>query len=242
MAKILLGGVASQVSGSVGGVTYSRNRYGTYMRRRAHPTISESWYAMDAKSRMGAVSRQWSAQTDATRAAWATWAANNPVMDKLGQRQVLAGNAAYTMLNDRLMAAGLTGIVTPPVAYAPPALTVVTMTPDIGTTPMAVQFEATPLAANHRLWVRAAVTDGDTQMYVVNKLRFIGVSAAALGTDLLAIVKPDLYAMALKAAVTKRFGTLTVGQFLSFYISVFDDATGLISTPMIVQGKLVSTP
>lgn len=242
MAKVLLGGIASQVSGSVGGITFSRNRYGTYMRRRAHPTDSQTVYALDAKSRLGAISRQWSGLSTPVRNAWSTWAANNPVTDKMGQKQVLAGNAAYMMLNGRLAAAGLLEITTPPVAYAPQALTVVTMTPDIGSVPMAVQFTGTPLLANQRIWCNAAITDGDTQLYVMNKLRFIGVSAAALATDFVAIEKPDLYAHILREALTARFGTLAVGQWLTFYLRVFDDATGLYSNPMVTSGKLISTP
>jgi hypothetical protein len=242
MAKTLLGAIAAQISGSVGGITYSRNRYGTYIRRRAHPTVSQTTYATGAKSRLGAMSRLWSERTDAERNAWNNWAANNPVTDKMGQKQVLAGNAAYMMLNGRLAAAGQTLLLTPPIGFSPPALEVVTITPDIGSVPMAVQFTATPLAANHRIWCRGAVTAGESQAYVVNKLRFLGVSAAALATDFVAIAKPDLSAGILATVLANRFGTLAAGLSLTLYLSVFDDTTGLISTPQIVQALLVNTP
>jgi hypothetical protein len=197
---------------------------------------------MGAKSILGAVSRAWGALTDDERNAWATWAANNPVTDRMGAKQVLAGNAAYMMLNGRLLAAGLTAVDLPPIGYAPPGLDIVTITPDIGSVPMAVQHVPATLDTNDRIWVQAAVTEGESQMYVKSKLRFLGVSSAALAADLVAIAKPDLKAAILATALANKFGTLAAGQFLTLYLSVFDGVTGLLSTPRIVQALLVDTP
>lgn len=241
MAKTLLGGVVGQISGSVGGMTYSRNRYGTYLRRRAHPTRSESVYAMGAKGRLGTISRAWSARTDAERAAWYTWASNNPVTDKMGQKQALAGNAAYMMINGRLFAAGAPLLTVPPVGYAPPGLAELTLVADIGAGAVSVAFTGTPLAAGCRIWVQAAVTDGGSQSYVKNKLRFIGVSEDALASPLLEIVSPEDYAGALADVLQARFGTMAVGQLLTLYLSVIDGDTGLVSTPLTVSGLVTST-
>lgn len=241
MAKTLLGGVVGQISGSVGGMTYSRNRYGTYIRRRAHPTVSESGYAMAAKGRLGTISRVWGTLTDSERAAWYTWSANNPVTDKMGQKQVLAGNAAYMMLNGRLSSAGQATINLPPVDYAPPGLAGVSLTADIGASGISVVFVDTPLEAGHRIWVQAALTDGGSQAYVKNKLRFLGVSAAALASPLMSIAAPADYSGTLADMLQERFGTMAVGQLLTLYLSVLDQATGLLSTPAVVSELVIST-
>lgn len=240
MAKIMLGPMVGQVSGSVGGTTFSRNRYGTYIRRRAHPTTSQSGPSMQAKNALGTISRAWSLLTDDERVAWATWAANNPVTDKLGQKQVLSANAAYMRINGRLMAAECTELDLPPVSYAPPALETATLVADVGAGGVSLAFTGTPLAAGHRIWLRAAVSDGSSQGYVKNKLRFLGVSAAALASPMLSITLPTMGAGTLMAALEARFGTLAGGQLVTVYASVFDDGTGLLSTP-IVAGALVTS-
>lgn len=242
MAKILLGPMVGQASGSVGGVVFSRNRYGTYLRRRAHPTTSQSSWALDAKSILGAVSREWGGLDEAERVAWATWAANNPVTDKLGSKQVLAGNAAYMMINGRINAGGLSSISVPPVAYAPPALDSVTLDADIGSGDFDLTFAGTPLAAGHRLWIQAAVTGGNSQSYVKNKLRLIGISASAATSPLTVVQLPSLVEDTLPIRLVARFGTLAVGQLITMYVSVVDLTTGLLSTPMVTEALVTDTP
>lgn len=241
MAKILLGPMVGQASGSVGGVVFSRNRYGTYLRRRAHPTTSQSAAALDAKSRLGAVSRLWSALEDGERVAWQTWAANNPITDRLGAKQVLAGNAAYMMLNGRLAAAGQTLIDVPPVSYAPAALEMVNVFADVGDGDFQLEFTATPGATDTAVWIQAAVTDGSSQAYVKNKLRFLGISSSPATSPVTEIVAPNESPVTLKAACEARFGSLAAGQQITFYVSVFDTATGLLSTPVLAVGEIVDT-
>lgn len=241
MAKVLLGPMVAQASGSVGGAVFSRNRYGTYLRRRSHPTVSQSGPALAAKSRLGAISRLWSGLDDGERAAWVTWAANNPVTDRLGAKQVLAGNAAYMLINGRLGVAGQTLLDVPPVGYAPAALGLANVFADIGDGDFSVEYSPTPGTADTAIWVRAAVTEGDSQSYVKSKLRFLGISSSPATSPLSTIVAPNEDPMTLRAAVEARFGTLGVGQLVTYYLSVFDTATGLLSTPVLSSGPVVDT-
>jgi hypothetical protein len=241
MAKIVLGGLASQVSGAVGGIVFSRNRSGAYIRSRVHPTISQTAFALDAKATMGAVSREWGVLTDAQRMAWATWAANNPVTDRMGMKQILAGNAAYMKLNGRLACMGIASSVTPPVLSAPPALETAVLTADIGAGDFEIDFTATPLAATHCAWVEVAVTEGLNQAYVKNRLKFIGCSAAALVAKVTAITQPADYAMTLELGVIARFGTLVVGQLVTCYVSVVSNANGQVSSPMVCSALVTTT-
>jgi hypothetical protein len=195
-----------------------------------------------AKNYLGTIARSWSLRTDAERSAWATWATNNPVTDKLGQKQVLSGNAAYMKLNGRLLLCDLAAIVLPPIAYAPPALTTATITADIGSVPFTVAFTATPLAAGNRLWVRAAVTQDASQGYVKNKLKFMGVSGAAQISPSNDPLLPAVYNRNWDDALAFRFGSLIVGQLVTMYISVFSGTTGLLSTPLVATATVVNTP
>jgi hypothetical protein len=230
MAKTQLGAMLGQISGSIGGTTFSRNRYGTYARRRAHPTIVVSEAALAAKSRMAEVSRAWSGLTTDQQEAWKTWAANNPITDVLGERQVLSGNAAYIQVNNLLVYCGESQLSVPPVADPPPGLLSVTLTANIGAGDFEVAFTDTPLAAGNLLLVWVAVTDDESQEYVKNKLRLVAYSTTAK-------VSP----WDIEAEVEARFGSLQVGQLVTVQLQVLDTNTGLRSLPLQDSAVVVST-
>lgn len=230
MAKVMHGTLAGAVSGSVGSETYSRNRYGAYVRNRAKPIIPVTEYSLNAKARFGGQSARWADVNADSRAAWTTWAQTNPVMDRLGQSQVLTGHAAFVGLNSRLNLAGAAEIDVPPLGAAPAALTTLTGTFDAGAGDFELAFTPTPLGANERLWVQAAVVDRVSINYVKNLLKLIVISAAAQATD-----------YDIQAAVIARFGGLIVGQKIVVMASVFNDLTGLLSTPRMVSGVITST-
>lgn len=221
MAKYLPGPMATHISGSVGGTTYSHNRYGLYSRRRAIPVTATSSYAVNAKTRLSNRSQAWQGLTAAQRLAWREWAADHPVIDALGQQQLLTGHAAYVALNTRIDAMGGTAITDPPIIAAPPGLTSLVQDADIGAGDTDLTFTATPLAAGDYLWIKSAVIDSAGINYVENKLRFIGVSAAAQASP-----------FSHQSLVEARFGTLIVGQYLHVEVSVFDVSTGLLSQPL----------
>jgi hypothetical protein len=241
MAKVVLGGLASQISGAAGGIVWSRNRAGAYIRARVHPTVSESQFALAAKANMAMVSSQWATLSDSQRGAWATWSGNNSVTDRMGMKQTLAGNAAYMRLNGRLAALGVTLIDLPPVASAPLSLTAAALTADVGAGDFQVAFAGTPLAAGLCLWCRGAVTEGLSQKYVANRLKFLGASAAALASPFVNITQPAGVAMTLLAALQSRFGTLSEGLFVSLYLSVVSATDGQISQPIACQALVTDT-
>lgn len=90
------GVIASTVSGSIGGVTGSRNRGGQYLRRRSIPTNPNSALQAERRASMSNAVAAWTAVlTDSQRSAWNVWAANVPFVDSLGQTFYLTGQQAY---------------------------------------------------------------------------------------------------------------------------------------------------
>ena len=230
MAKVLHGTLAGAVSGSVGSETYSRNRYGAYVRNRAKPVMPVSTYLLNAKAILSAQSARWNTLTDAQRAAWVTWAQTNPVMDRLGQSQVLTGHAAFVGINGRLSQAGNTPIDVPPTIASPVALSTCTATFDIGAGNVEITFAPTPIGSQQKIWVQAAVVDRSSINYVKNLLKLIQISAVNQASPL------DI-----ETALVARFGTLQVDQKVVLYVSVFSQLTGLLSTPRMVTGLVTST-
>lgn len=230
MAKVMHGTLAGQVSGSVGAETYSRNRYGAYVRNRAKPVVPVTEFVLNAKARLSAESARWNTLDADERLAWQTWAQTNPITDRLGQSQILTGHAAFVGINTRLAFAGNSVIDVPPVAAAPVALTTLTGTWDIGAGDFELAFTPTPLGATEKLWVQAAVVDRAGINFVKNLLKVVVVSAAAQATG-----------YDTQAAIESRFGALAVGQIVVVMASVFSTATGLLSSPRMVRGTVVTT-
>jgi len=230
MAKYLPGPIASAVSGSQGGTTFSHNRYGAYTRGRVIPTNPQSAAQMLARSQLAAQSTAWQALTAAQRLAWATWAQSNPIVDALGQSQVLQPNAAYIQINSRLQRAGIATISAPPVTTTPDALATLTATYDIGAGAFALAFTPTPIGATNSIWVRSVVTNSPAITFVANELRLTVISAANQAT-----------AYDTQVFVEAVWGPLQVGQTVHFYVHVFGRANGLLSAPRRISGTVVST-
>jgi hypothetical protein len=223
--------MVGQASGAVGATVFSHNRYGTYIRRRAKPVISTSPYADNQKALFTAVSRMWNDLSFLNQAAWKTWAANNPVTDRLGERQILAGNAAYVRCTALLAAFdpdNITGM--PPVASAPDALTGISLNTDVGAGAFGITFTPTPIPAAQRILLRAAIVTSPGVRYVKNLYKLIAAS------DLMQTSPWDF-----KDLVVGRLGTLQAGDILWAAIQVYDSTTGLVSLPFTTVGTIEST-
>ncbi len=219
--KFTPGPTIAAASGSIGGTVYSHNRGGMYTRNRSIPITSTTTFALNAKSRLATASAAWQDLTDAQRAAWLSWALQNPVTDTLGFPRHLTGHQSYVALNTRLALDSQSAISTPPIVSAPDGLLTIVQDGDEGAGDVDLTFTATPLGATEKLWMQAAVTNSAGITNVNNLYRFIGTSAAA-----------ETSPYDNEAQIETRLGTLIVGQKLHMKASVFDTATGLLSLPL----------
>lgn len=121
MAKIRPGGSGVDFSGSIGSDTYSRNRYGSYVRHRSRPVNPNSAAQASARAILAAAARDWSALTDGERAAWKMYADNTPVTDRFGFQMNLTGAAMYTKVNAARLSAGLPTLSAAPTTYGLPS-------------------------------------------------------------------------------------------------------------------------
>lgn len=231
MAKIKLGALAGQVSGSIGSHCFSRNRAGTYIRNRSIPTKVTNEYTTAVRSILTQCSQAWSGLLESERIAWEEWARLNPVMDRLGERIVLSGLAAHNRLNAIILGAGLTVISAPPTAQNPSPVLTLTPTVDIGSGDQEIAWTATPLAADHHLVLFGAVTQSTSQKYVENRWKRLLISAAAA-------VSP----LDIETVLGDRFGTLAVGQFCQFKAAVLQGSTGLLSPYVRAATIVTDTP
>lgn len=228
MAKVILGPTIGMASGSIGAAVFSHNRYGTYIRRRATPTVSQTEYALAAKALMTSATQAWQGLSAAAQATWNGWAATNPVVGSLGMPQQLTGHAAFVGLYVRMSKLGQTPVTTPPIIPAPVGLEAVSVIADKTAGTAEVTFLATPLAAGVVLWFRACYIQSVGKHWVNNLLKWCPISSAAAASPYDAITN-----------IEGRIGAMPIGQRLILYVSTADTATGLASSPLRCEDTIV---
>jgi len=88
--------VLTQASGSVGGLTYSHNRFGLYTRARTVPVNPNSTRQQIMRMYMDSAVTYWTETlTEAERESWRVYAANVPIVNKLGDVVNLTGQQMW---------------------------------------------------------------------------------------------------------------------------------------------------
>jgi len=128
MAKVLFGPVVSDARGKLGGLVYSRNTSGAYIRSKVSPVQPESAKQMAQRSRLIGISKAWVELTQGQRLSWKNFAIGHLFVDVFGLAKKLTGQMMYMKLNLALLSNGLTGINDPPTDLDVAALTSIGLT------------------------------------------------------------------------------------------------------------------
>lgn len=100
MALIKLGGGVVDIRGSIGGTVFSKNRYGSYTRGRTIPVDPGTTAQTKIRAVYGQVRDAWfNTLTAAQRAAWAVYASNVSVQNRLGESITLTGWNMFSRTN-----------------------------------------------------------------------------------------------------------------------------------------------
>jgi len=107
-----------EMSGKLNGSVYARNRGGTYVRKWAKPTNPNTAPQQAARAAMSALVTAWLGTLSALqRAAWETYAANVPMVNRLGQAISLTGQNHFIRSNSPRIQAGLASVEDAPVIF-----------------------------------------------------------------------------------------------------------------------------
>ena len=109
MGLVQFGGGVVQISGSIGGTTHARNRFGSYIRPRTKPVDPKSARQNAARLLIIMLAEQWreDPMTDTIRGVWDTYAAAVAFANRLGQEIHLTGFNHFIRSNAARIAAGL---------------------------------------------------------------------------------------------------------------------------------------
>lgn len=108
-------GLGGQLSGSAGGLTAAHNRYGQYVRNRSVPVNPNSLLQQNSRMAFTAASLSWGQALSASqREAWNAYAAETPVLNRLGETVIPTGQAMYMRTNAFRIQLGLTAQLVAP--------------------------------------------------------------------------------------------------------------------------------
>jgi len=117
MALLRLG-LGSQGSGSIGGTTLSRNRFGSYVRARSIPVNPATDRQTAVRNAIRALTIAWQVTlSQAQRDAWDVYAANVDWVNKLGDSVNLTGLNHYVRSNTPLVQNGIARVDAAPVIF-----------------------------------------------------------------------------------------------------------------------------
>lgn len=209
MAKIKP--IHGEMSGSIGGNTWSNNKGGQYVRQRTKPTNPNSVRQQRVRSILATLTHNWASLTTAQQNAWTAWAVLNPQTDALGSSFIMSGQQSYISLNARLLDSGSTANPGPPSTPAPSAPTATGISGNTSTQ-LQVSFTPTPSGAGIKLvvWMTPPASTGRNPN--LKQARLVAYSAANVASPV---------------SLTTPFG-LTTGLTTNVFTG-FMDGTGQIS-------------
>lgn len=221
MAKILFGAGIGDARGSIGALTFSKNRFGAVARSKVSPVQPRSGPVLQARGRFGTNSKEWATLTAMQITGWNAYAATVSFTDRFGNSYHPTGLQLFQMCNANLKMVGATPIQDAPTDLSAVGLLTVTSSPVAGTPAFSVAWTATPAAADHYVVVAASNQFSPGRSYLGGKPKVMGVSAEA-GASPLAIL----------TAYNARYGALKEGAKIKIVAWTINSINGAASTPV----------
>lgn len=222
MAKILLGATIGDARGSVGGVTYTKGRFGAVLRQKVSPVQPRSARALTVRGLFGLLSKRWFAElSEAQRVGWIALAAANPRTNVFGNQVILTGLQMYQSCNRNIQLCGEATIDDPPVNLDVTGLITMSIAPDSVAPAFPVTWTPDPLPADHKMIMDATMQVNAGRVFVSSFYRYCTLKGAGPpGVDII-------------TAYTALFGALRQGQRIMVRAFLIDYTKGSASTPLV---------
>lgn len=222
MALIKTGALVAEIRGKEGGMVFSRNKGGAYVKVKVTPTNPQTIYQQNQRGQLGAISQAWRALTQAQRDAWGVFAAGAPVTNIFGDQTFLSGFGAFCKTNRNLRLLGIATLTSPVAIAAFGSFTTLSIASAAGAVTAA--WTITGNAASIRFFYDLTPGLAPGIKFAKNKFRL-------LVADSVAPVSPKV----LTTLYTARFGVAPLaGQRISMRIRQVDNASGWDSAPIEV--------
>ena len=141
--------IVNRGSGSIGGITVSRNRGGNYMRVKGVPINPNTPAQITVRILMNALVDRWtSVLTDASRVGWQTYANNVQLPNRLGELKTVTGQNMFVRSNLARIQAGGAVIDDAPTIFDTGAFSQTTITANEAGSQLNLSFLNTDAWAN----------------------------------------------------------------------------------------------
>jgi len=215
--------VVTDISGKVGGQSYSRNGGGAYVRNISKPLNGQTSAQTAVRSSVATLSRAWAGLTAAQQAAWNSFGSLQIKTNRIGHKSPQTGFNAYVQYNQVLANAGVAAISIPPSTVSIAALTALSLTA-IHAGATTVTYAATPVPANQALLIQTTGNLSAGKSFVKNRFRTIHYAAAAAASPYVATT-----------AQNAKWGAPTLGSKIFVRAFMIDIVGGYKSLPLIAS-------
>jgi len=156
MAIIKYGAALAAASGKIGGMVFSRNKAGSYIRTYVKPINPGSVAQQTIRNRLTGLIQAWRGLTDAQRRAWNASTGNFTSKNRIGDVIFLTGQQLFNKFSSNLLAAGESIVLTPPLNSDESAVTIESLVVSSSELTISIDVAVVPVTA--AVIVRA--TDG----------------------------------------------------------------------------------
>ena len=232
MALILPGVGFGEARGSIGAVTYSKNRGGAYMRARTKPVNPPSAFSDEVHLAQSNLAQSWAALSSSEQAQWIAATPSRSHFNVFGLPTELSGQQLYIATNMRLVLYRSASVSSPPlnwdVASQPLVSFAIDTTPGMGLPKIQIS-PGVVTAGGSALYIRMSMPlpGGGFGGYGIRNYRKY---MRTIGTfDDITASPSDL-----DDAYEARFGDLdstTIGKVVWLEYSLIEDTNGQISVP-----------
>lgn len=229
MAIITPSSLVSEIRGSAGNLTYSKNRYRAYVKNRVAPTDTPSAYKTIARGYMTNAVAAWKAMSSTARIEWNTNAEEFNSKSRLGSNKPLNGYAYFVRFAILMQYAGLT-IPTLPAGPVPlPVFLQLAFNTFSGN----ISFDLEPEFTNSRLVIHLYGSPPvDSTIESVNSTQLVWLKSESLSSG--------LNVADFTTEWEDRFGLTTDHLHKRVYagIRIMDIESGSLS-PMIIKNNFI---
>lgn len=217
-----------EIRGSVGGVTFFRNRGGICMRMRAVPIQPGTEPQGLQQNIFAGLATDWGGTlTPSSRSQWNFFANQHPVPNKVGQMIKLSGQQMYIKLNCILLTAGVAQTNTPPMNLQVRGLAEAAISLSATGTSVVDIDVLSIVSATEYAYVFMAANVPPGVSNVNNQLVFAG---AYVGDDIKTTHQVN---------VPAKFGVLIAGNYVHTVTHRLNSATGGLS-PGLPSSNIIS--
>lgn len=228
MALVKFGAGVSEMRGKEGGVVYSKNAGGNYIKTKVTPTNPQTGYQTAARSRLQGISQSWKDLTEVQKNAWDALGAQVMRVNVFGDSLPYTGYTLFMRLNLNLQAVEQSIIEDAPSIPTLDTLVISAVTLEKTPDNMLVVFTPSQSEKSTSVVCYATGLIVSGRRFVKNLRKLVMWESETEGS------------LDFKTEWQARYGALALGAKIFVGIKLVDEATGFDSTLVVSDGTVVA--